>query len=138
MAAFHGKAGKVTFNTVTTSNVLSWSISAACDVADGSAMDPTAVLASTHWKDYLPGFMSWTATVTCDLDDSGLDPDLDTDLTDEDGAALVLYTTLTGAGGRKYSGTAIVTGISGGTDKDDVAKVTYTFQGSGALSVAAA
>lgn len=137
MAAFHGKQGKVTFAGGATSSVLSWSIEATCDVADGSIMNNTAVLASTHWKDYVAGYNSWTATVECDLDSGGLDPDLTTDFIDDDGLAVVLHQSITGGSTRKYSGNGIVTGISPSTDKDDVAKVTYTVQGTGALSVGA-
>jgi hypothetical protein len=138
MAAVHGKQGSVTFATVAMTSVLSWSIDASCGTADASIMDSSAVTAATHWKDHVAGFKRWTATVECLLDDGGVDPDLTTDFGDVDGAALVLFTERTGGGGRKYSGTAFVTGIAPSADKDDIEKVTYTFQGSSTLSVAAA
>jgi len=138
MAAVHGKQGSVTFATVAITGVLSWSIDATCDTADATVMDSSAVAAGTHWKAYAAGFKRWTATVECNLDDGGLDPDLSTDFVDTDGAALVLFTERTGGGGRKYSGTAFVTGISPSADKNDMEKVTFIFQGSSTLSVAAA
>ncbi len=137
MAAFHGKQGRVTFATGAVSNVLSWSIEATCDVADSAVMSAVAVTAATHWKEHVAGFKDWKATVTCDCDSGGLDPDLTTDFIDDDGLAVVLYEGIAAQGVRKYSGNGIITGIKPSTDKNDVAKVTYEVQGSGTLSVAA-
>ena len=139
MAAFSGKQGQVTFATTAVSSVLSWSIDATCDVADASIMDVSAAGVTKHWKDYIAGFKDWTATVECNLDDGGIDPDLDTDFAqDTDGIALVFFCGITAGGSRKYSGNAIITNIAPSTDLNDVAKVTYSIQGSGTLSVAAA
>jgi len=128
MAAFHGFGGSVTFSGDAASNVLSWSIEATADMAEITSMGDT-------WKTVLPGFQTWTATVECNLEDSGPDPDETTDLADGDGAALVLNTGKSGSGEVDYyNGTALITGISPSIDKNDVAKVTYTFQGSGVLA----
>ena len=137
MAAYQGKQGKVTFAGGAVSNVLLWSISATADVTESSIMNAVAVTAATHWKDYAIGYLDWTATIECDLDSGGLDPDLAVDFIDDDGVAIVLYEGMQAEGVRKYSGNGIVTGISPSIDKDDIAKVTYTVQGSGTLSVAA-
>lgn len=136
MAAFHGKQGKATFAGGAVANVLSWSIEVTADVAESSVMSNAAVAAATHWKAYKAGFLDWTATIECDMDDGGLDPDLDTDFIDEDGVAVVLHTGFTGESGRKYSGNGIVTGISPSVDLNGVEKVTYTVQGSGTLTEA--
>ena len=136
MAVLQGKQGAVTFAAGATSNITSWSIDAACSVADGSAMANVAVDADTHWKDYVAGYKSWTASVECLADDGGIDPELAVDFIDVDGIACVFKMGVTGDGGRKYSGTGIITGISISTDKDDVIKVTYSIQGSGELAVA--
>ncbi len=146
MAAFSGKQGSVEFNNAVTpiANVLSWTIDATADVADATVMSAVAYTAATHWKDFEIGFKDWTGTVECLLDDSGLDPDLDTDFAqDTNGLTLTLFAGMIstdqqeGATVRKYEGNALITGISVNVDKNDVVKVTYTFQGSGALSVAA-
>jgi hypothetical protein len=136
MAVFHGKQGKVTFAGGAVANVLSWSIELTADVAVSTAMSSAAVTAATHWKDYLAGFLDWTATIECDMDDGGFDPDLATDFWDENGVTVVLHTGFTGEGGRKYSGNGVVTGISPSVDLNEVEKVTYTVQGSGTLSEA--
>lgn len=142
MATFHGKQGKVTFAYVAepeagiVSNVLSWSFEATCDFADSSVMSNVAVTSATHWKDHLAGYKDWTAIVECDCEDTGFDPDLTTDFIDQNGIACVFYHGATG--GRKFTGNGIITGISPSLDKDGVAKVTYTVQGSGPLVVSAA
>jgi hypothetical protein len=138
MAAFHGKAGRVQFAAGTAASVLSWSIDAAASVEETTVMSPADVAASAHWKTYLAGYKTWSATVECLLDESvGFDPSLSADLQDGDGDTLVLYASPVDIGARKYSGTAIVTGIASAIDKDGVAQVTYTYQGSGTLTVAA-
>jgi hypothetical protein len=139
MAAIHGKQGKVTFATTAVSNVLNWSIETSCDLAESSVMSNVAVTSATHWKDYLPGYLDWTATVDCDVEDTGFDPDIETDFIDQNGVACVFHQAITDGGTttRKYSGNGIVVGIAPSLDKNDVAKVTYSIQGSGTLSVAA-
>lgn len=139
MAAYHGKQGKITFAAGTTTNLTGWTLDTTAEVADSTVMNNTAVLSSTHWRDYTPGFKAWTATVEIILDDTTWDPSIATDFGDEDGAALVLHGSLTDSAAvtRKYSGTAFITGISVTVDKDDVARCTYAFQGSSTLSVAA-
>ena len=137
MAAFHGKTGKVTFAGGATSNVLSWSFEATCDFADSSVMNNATCTSATHWKDHLAGYKDWTATVECDCEDTGFDPDLATDFIDQNGIACVFHHGVIDAGGQKFTGNGIITGISPSLDKDDVAKVTYTVQGSGALVASA-
>lgn len=121
MASFHGKSGVVTFDGGGGANIVDFTFDATADVAEATDMGDT-------WKTYLGGFKDWTASVTCNLDSGGEDPTLATDLGAS--AALVLDTTT----GKSYGGTAICTGVSVAMDKDDIAKVTYTFQGSGALA----
>jgi len=105
------------------------------DDEPGTGANWTTYWSEASWKWNLAGCKRWTATVECELDDAGPDPDLGTDLVDDDGATLVLKTGLTGAGEVDYyTGTAVVTGISPAADKDGVIVVTYTFTGSGALT----
>ena len=126
MAAYHGKQGKVTFVGGAVSNVLSWSISTTADVAVSTPMSAVAVTAATHWKDYAAGFLDWTATIECDLDSGGLDPDLAVDFIDDDGVAVILYEGMQAGGVRKYSGNGIVTGIHVYDASSGVFSVTVT------------
>ena len=137
MAAFHGKQGHVTFATTAVANVLNWSLDAVCDTVESSVMNSATVTSATHWKDHLAGYKSWTGTVECDLDDTGLDPDLAVDGIDRDGIAFVLYEGLQADCVRMYSGSAIITGISPSIDKEGVATCTYSYQGTSTLTVGA-
>lgn len=126
MAVFHGKRGAATF-TGLTFEMLSFTINATADVADGSIMDASAAGETKHWKDYVAGFKDWNATVEV------LEPAAGVGI-----AALGTEDTLTldGTEGLAYSGTAICTGISPSVSKDDVGKCTLSFQGVARLSAA--
>lgn len=137
MAAFHGKQGQVKFATTAVANILSWSFEVTCDFAESSVMNCAAVTTATHWKDKLAGYKDWTATVECDCEDTGFDPDLTTDFIDQNGIVCVFHENVIDAGMRKYTGNGIITGISPSLDKDGVAKVSYSVQGSGELAVTA-
>jgi len=145
MAAFHGKQGKVEFPAATAmTNLIGWTLDATCGVVDISIMDVSGEAADKHWKDYTATFKDWSGTFTILASDGGLDPDLDADIAqDTDGLALELFCGAVGQTGqddltpRKYYGNAIITDVAMTTDKEDVAKVTYSFQGSGTLSVGA-
>ncbi len=136
MAAIHGKEGKVIFAGTAVANCLSWSLDVTCDVAKSTIMTSATMTSATHWADYLAGYSDWTATAECDVEDTGPDPDFATDFID-DTVACVFHQAFTGGTAtRKYTGNGIVIGISPSLDKNDVAKVTYTIQGSGTLTEA--
>jgi len=116
VAIIHGKAGVVAFTNGDFTEVLNWTLDATADVADATAMGDT-------WKAYKGGFNDWTATVECNFSASGLAA-LNTEQT----------LTLTLVAGTTVSGTALCTGYGLVTDKDDVVKQSYTFQGVAALS----
>lgn len=145
MAVFHGKQGKCEFPSGTViSNIAGWTIDASCDVVDTTVMNLVAEGATVHWKDYTAIFKNWTGSFDALIDSGGLDPDLDADFAqDTDGLALEFFEGIVGETGqsdltpRKYTGNAIITDIAMTVDKDDVAKFTYTFQGSGTLTCAA-
>ena len=126
MAAIHGKRGTASFSGLTF-EMLSFSIDAGADTAECTVMDSSAVAASTHWKDFLAGFKTWTATVECVEPAAG-------------GGIAALGTeqtlTLDSTDGLAYSGTAICTGFSPSVDANDVGKLTLTFQGVAQLSAA--
>lgn len=144
---FHGKQGKAVFNSEVIIAIISWTATATCETVDSTAMASTADGPTIHWKTYLKGFKDWTATIECHMDDTGFDAanvDLDTDFAqDTDGLALVLYEGMVAADQvedvqvHKWSGNAMITGITVGTDKDGLATCTYALQGSGALTEAA-
>lgn len=145
MTAYHGKQGKVEWvSAQVVGSVVDWTLDATCDVIETSVMSHVAETSATHWKSYTATFKNWSGTFSVLASDGGLDPDLDADIAqDADGLALELFGGIvaqTGQGDltpRKYTGNAIITDVAMSTDKEDVAKITYTFQGSGTLSEAA-
>ena len=122
MAAFHGKGGSMSF-TGLTFELLSWTIDAITDMAEATDMGDT-------WKTYLAGFKDWTASWECVLPAAGFVATLATTLGSTDTLTIT-------SGGKNYSGTAFCTGMSPSADKDDIGKLTFTFQGSGALAESA-
>ena len=120
MAAFHGKAGSVTWaGGGTVSQITSWSCDVSCDIAEQTDMGDT-------WKTYLAGFKDWTATVECYMLTTGLDA-----LAAGLGATAQLNLTLV-SGAYNLEGEAICTNISASQSADGIPTVTYSFQGSDA------
>jgi hypothetical protein len=124
MAAFHGRRGVVDFTNLTF-EITSFTVDATCDTAECTVLNSAAVTSATHWKDYLPGFKDWTATVDGVLPAAGVGlAALGTE------AALSLDTT----DGLDWAGTAICNGITMVNDSGDVGRATLSFQGVAALT----
>jgi hypothetical protein len=132
MAALHGKKGKAV-GAGLTFEIYSWTANVTADVAESTVMDHQAVAAGTHWKSYAVGFKDWTATVEGRLPAAGIGLTiLGTSLAAE------LWTDVTALGGRKYTGTALITSVVPSTDRHDICACTVTMQGNGQLTEAAA
>lgn len=126
MSAFHGRKGIVDFAGLTF-EITSFGVDATCDTAECTVLNSATVTSATHWKDYLPGFKDWTATVEGVLPAAGVGlAALGTE------ASLGLDTT----DGLDWAGTAICTGVSMSNNADDVGRCTLTFQGVAALTAA--
>ncbi len=124
MTAFHGQRGVVTFTSLTF-EITSFSVDATADTAEVTVMNAAAVTSATHWKNHLPGYKDWTATVEGVLPAAGVGlAALGTT------AALGLDTTA----GLDWAGNAICTGVSMVDDSNDAARCTMTFQGIAALT----
>lgn len=133
MANFHGKEGFVHWSDSETEipEVLSWSLDATADVSDQTAMQD-------EWKTYLAGFKDWTATVETNAPAAGPTLSYSAELGKDvsgDVAKLVMYTVYATNDYKYIYGDAVCTGVSYSVDAQDVGKLTYTFQGSGALAV---
>ena len=139
MAAFHGKIGKITWDASTASTteidaITSWTLDIICDVADGSDM-------SAATKTYFAGWKDWTATVESILPTTGSQiPLVDAAgveaLGEKTPAILEMWLDDTGGAGNVVviHGAAICVGIGYNIDVNDVVKITYNFQGTGALT----
>jgi len=128
MAMFHGKGGTITWGGTGTEStqITSWTVDAVGDVAESTSM-----AAIGDWKTFLGGFKSWTASIEANHNAEDFDGLLATDLA---GAAAALALTFNGAVG--LSGDAILTGVSSSLDMNDIGKLTYSFQGTAALTYA--
>lgn len=116
MAEVVGNGGSITFTNLT-AGVKNWTLDYTSDVeeitdfADGTA------------KTFLPTLTSWTATAEANWDSANT-------AAPGDSASL----TLTVDGSNTYSGTAILIGMSVSEPVGGVVTVTYSFQGTGALT----
>jgi len=123
---FHGKRSSGSF-TGLTFKILSWTLIVTCDMAEGSIMDVSALGPTKHWKEYLPGFKDWTATIECLLPLAGM------------GAMTIVGTeaeltiTVTDTGARLYKGNAICTGIGPSATSSTIGACTLNFQGTDQL-----
>lgn len=127
MAMIHGKSGSINWGgTGEETTITSWSLEVSGDVAEATNMSSTA-----DWKEYLGGFKGYTATVECNF--NATDPS--SILTDLAGTARLLNLYVTGTTGFVCT-TAILTGFSFKTDANGIETITYTFQGTGALTYA--
>ena len=87
------------------------------------------------WKEYLAGFRGWTASCetvwnATNLTTTAIIPLLG-------GTTTALKMEFVDAAGH-LAGDAILTGMSVNTDANDAVKITYNFQGTGAIAYAAA
>jgi len=134
MALMHGKNALIKWDQDASNTTLqygqSWSVDATHDVVGITSMGDS-------WETFLGSWKDWTATVECLKPIDGVDIGLggDDGLADDECrlALYLVYDTATPTY-RVVYGSAICTGVSVTLDKDDVAKVTYSFQGVGVLT----
>ena len=122
MAKISGSAGTATFDS-TEYYITAWS----CDVS-GEVIDVTDS-SNTTWSEFLAsGFKSWSGSFEGFQETGTADPTVG-------GAAATLVLELDGS--RNYTGSAIITGL--GTTVDvpgaEAIKKSYTFQGTGTLTL---
>jgi len=134
MSLVHGKTANILWDAENDSTELqhgqTWTADVSQDVAEITSMQDT-------WQTFTGGFLDWTATVDCLLDSAGVDIAYATGSPNEMGdvaAKLELYFVYDTGDYKAIYGDAICTGVSTGEDKDGIATVSYTFQGSGACA----
>jgi hypothetical protein len=125
MAEVHGKAGSITLASLTV-GVKSWSLSYTADAPETT--DFADAVATGNTRTFIPGLRTWTATVEANWDAANT-------LAPGDAAATLTLTANSAATADTYSGSAICTGLTVGVSYDGVNTATYTFQGTGALTV---
>ena len=127
MTLLHGKGGSITWagtaGFADEGSVTSWNVNVTLDTQEFTSM------ATTH-KAFLAGFLDWTATV--DVIGDGTDKML-TDLGDDNSGSYYDCKLEMVDGTHSLNGNAICVGATATTDKDDVIRLSYSFEGSGAL-----
>lgn len=131
--AINGHEGSVTVagNVSAMGNAKAWSLDIAQETVD------TTDFGSSGWKESQATLKSWSGSITAIFDASGADEgDLQTALTG--GSSITLDLQLGGGTGSydKYSGSANITGQSITNDVNGIVEATYTFEGTGALTIA--
>lgn len=126
MATLIGYAGKVSLAANTVAELSSWKLDLSADMAD------TTIFSTTGWKSSVPGLKEWSGSAegNFDLSDTNGQLALQNALLNGTSVALRLYVD----GTKYYSGTAYVKKIAPEAAIDDVVKIAFDFQGSGALS----
>lgn len=122
MAKFSGATGTVTFDS-SEIYMTSWT----CDVS-GEVIDTTDS-SNTTWKSFIAsGFKEWSGSFEGFQETATADPAIG-------GTAATIELTLDGT--NKYSGSAIITGVSTTLDVvgNEAVKKSYTFQGTGTLTL---
>ncbi len=128
MAEWHGKNADAFWNGSTMNQIISWAITADCDIAEGANMQD-------DWEFNMAGMNSWSAVIETHMNTSGFDPNVTQFIT-----AGTAYTLLVDSisGGIRFSGTALLQEAVCSVDVNDIEKTTYTFMGTGALTYATA
>lgn len=126
MAVHKGSEGLVKIGANTIAEVKSYSIEESADTVETTSMGDSA-------RTYLPSLTTFSGTIECHWDE--------TDATGQGamtiGAQVVLnlYPEGDGTGDSYYSGSVIITGVSRSAAMDDIVASTYSFQGTGALTL---
>ena len=112
-------------------NAKAWSLDIAQETTD------TTDFGSSGWKESQATLKSWSGSITAIFDASGTaEGALQTGLTG--GSTVTLDLQLGGGTGSydKYSGSANITGQSVTNDVNGIVEVTFSFEGTGAITIA--
>ncbi len=113
MAVFHGKTAKVSFSG-SVEAITGWSLTTSADIAESTAMQT-----SGFWQDFEVGFKDFVATI-----EGNARKTRDTIAQIGAEAALQLYIDATSY----FSCNAICVGITETASKDDIGRITYSFE----------
>ena len=129
--AIVGHEGSVSVASGAMGNAKAWSLDVTQETVDITDFD------SSGWKESTATLNSWSGSITAIFDASGTaEGALQTGLTG--GSSVALELTLGGGSGSYdvYSGNAIITGQSVTNDVNGIVEATFSFEGTGALTIA--
>jgi len=129
-----GYSGSCTVDSDVVTEAKAWSLDITQETVD------TTNFGSNGWKESTPTLKAWSGSITVIYD--GGDDDgqagLIAGVTSGSSVALVLSTSASGAGtAEKFSGNAIVTSMPVTNDVNGIIEVSFSFEGTGALTSAA-
>lgn len=134
MAPIVGYSGSCTVGASTVGTAKAWSVDITGETVD------TTNFASSGWKESVSTLKSWSGTITVNFD-GGADAGealIIAGLVAGTSVALVLTTSATGSGtAEKFSGNANVTSMPVTNDVNGIIEVSFSFEGTGALTLAA-
>lgn len=128
MAVHKGSEGLVKIGANTVAEVKSYSIEESADTVETTKMGDTA-------RTYLPSLTTFSGTIECHWDE--------TDTSGQGAMTIGAQVTLNlypegdnaSESDSYYSGNVIITGVSRSAAMDDIVAATYSFQGTGALTL---
>lgn len=127
MTTHTGKNGIVKVGANAIAEVKTFTVEETGDTAETTSM-------GDEWRTYLPTLKSWSGSVESQWDDA--DTTGQGALVTGAEVSLKLYPDDDATGDIEFSGSAIVTGISRSVSFDGIISISFTFQGSGALTKA--
>jgi len=128
MANHTGSEGVVKIGTNTISEVRSFTITETGDTIEDSTMGDAS-------RTYKAGMKTFTGSVVCFWDETDT---AQIALTVGAGVTLNLYPEGTGTGDKYYSGSVLVTSIERAAAFDGMVEATFSFQGTGTLTLSTA
>tara|TARA_R110000765_G_scaffold158060_1_gene261562 strand:- start:901 stop:1287 length:387 start_codon:yes stop_codon:yes gene_type:complete len=127
MATHNGSEGLVHIGTDAVGEMKSWSFT------ENATMIDTTVLSDSA-QTFSVGTTSWSGSTECFLDENDT---AQVALTVGASVTLKFYFEGAASGDKYYSGTALVESVDRSAAQDDIVGVSFSFRGTGALSLAA-
>lgn len=122
-----GQSGSVVVNGVTL-GVTGWKLNRAYNNVDAT------ITTSGGWEEFVPVTRSWTVEITVPYDANGVNMDIGIEaITHALNGAPVACSFILGNGGKTYTGSGILESYSVDDQAKDIARVTFTIKGTGAL-----
>jgi hypothetical protein len=126
MATHNGSEGLVHVGTDAVGELKSWSFT------ENAVMIDTTVLSDTA-QTFSAGSTSWNGSAECFLDETDT---AQTALTVGASATLKFYFEGATSGDKYYTGTGLVESVDRSAAQDDIVNISFTFRGTGALTLA--
>ena len=126
MATHNGSEGVVHIGTDAVGELKSWSVTENATMIDTTVLSDTAQTFST-------GTTSWSGSCEAFLDENDT---AQTALTSGASVTLKFYFEGAGSGDKYYTGTALVESIDRSGATDDIVNATFSFRGTGVLTLA--